>query len=143
MEPTPSERRLRPMRGLRTGRNRATMIAGHAFVQNIRRGHYELGVDDPARIRVSEAFAAVREVGYEINRLAIKERLLGSGHPEIARLLNNLATLLQKLQRTTERTHASGGHWPSRNVPTRPATPSRQRSATTSSACTRDLGPPT
>jgi hypothetical protein len=32
------------------------IIAGHAFVQNIRRGHYELGVDASAPLRVSEAF---------------------------------------------------------------------------------------
>jgi len=33
------------------------IIAGHAFVRNIRRGHYERGVDAPAPLRVSEAFA--------------------------------------------------------------------------------------
>jgi len=51
------KRRLRPMRGLRTARTAQVIIAGHAFVQNIRRGHYELGVDAPAPLRVSEAFA--------------------------------------------------------------------------------------
>ena len=30
--------------------------AGHAFVQNIRRGHYELGVDEPMTLRVAAAF---------------------------------------------------------------------------------------
>jgi transposase, IS6 family len=30
--------------------------AGHAFVQNIRRGHYELGVEDIANLRVMTAF---------------------------------------------------------------------------------------
>src|SRR3954466_4295842 len=34
--------RLRPMRGLRTDRTAGVVIAGHAFIQNIRRGHYEL-----------------------------------------------------------------------------------------------------
>ncbi len=34
--------RLRPMRGLRTDRTAQTIIAGHAFMQNLRRGHYEL-----------------------------------------------------------------------------------------------------
>jgi IS6 family transposase len=29
--------------------------AGHAFVQNIRRGHYELGVDEPTPLRVAAA----------------------------------------------------------------------------------------
>jgi hypothetical protein len=37
--------RLRPMRSLRTDRTASPVIRGHAFVQNLRRGHYELGVD--------------------------------------------------------------------------------------------------
>jgi IS6 family transposase len=37
--------RLRRMRGLRTDRTASTVIRGHAFIQNLRRGHYELGVD--------------------------------------------------------------------------------------------------
>jgi hypothetical protein len=40
--------RLRPMRGLHTDRTAQIIIAGHAFVQNLRRGHYELGLDTPA-----------------------------------------------------------------------------------------------
>ena len=39
------KRRLRPMRGLQTDRTAQVVIAGHAFVQDLRRGHYELGVD--------------------------------------------------------------------------------------------------
>ena len=37
--------RFRPMRGLRTDRTASTVIRGHAFIQNLRRGHYELGID--------------------------------------------------------------------------------------------------
>ena len=37
------KRRLRPMRGLQTDRTAQVVIAGHAFLQNLRRGHYELG----------------------------------------------------------------------------------------------------
>ena len=33
--------RLRPMRGLRTDRTASTVIRGHAFIQNLRRGHYQ------------------------------------------------------------------------------------------------------
>src|SRR4051794_27813287 len=40
--------RLRPMRGLKTALSLRTIAAGHAFVQNLRRGHYELAVDLPA-----------------------------------------------------------------------------------------------
>jgi transposase-like protein len=32
--------RLRPMRGLRTDRTASKVIRGHAFIQNLRRGHY-------------------------------------------------------------------------------------------------------
>jgi IS6 family transposase len=49
--------RLRPMRGLRTDRTAQTVIAGHAFMQNLRRGHYELGLEVPPVVRVATAFA--------------------------------------------------------------------------------------
>ena len=48
--------RLRAMRGLVTDRTAQTVIAGHAFVQNLRRGHYELAVDVPPALRVVVAF---------------------------------------------------------------------------------------
>jgi IS6 family transposase len=48
--------RLGPMRGLKQDRNAGVVIAGHAFVQNLRRGHYELAVDEPANRRVAVAF---------------------------------------------------------------------------------------
>jgi len=38
--------RLRPMRGLRQEHSARVVIAGHAFVQNVRRGHYELAVEE-------------------------------------------------------------------------------------------------
>jgi transposase-like protein len=50
------KRRLRPMRGLQTDRTAQVVIAGHAFLQNLRRGHYELGVDAPRGLRVAAAF---------------------------------------------------------------------------------------
>jgi IS6 family transposase len=50
------KRRLRPMRGLKTDQSAGIIIAGHAFIQNIRRGHYELGVDEPMTLRVVAAF---------------------------------------------------------------------------------------
>ncbi|MFF5233517.1 hypothetical protein [Dactylosporangium sp. NPDC000521] len=45
-----------PMRGLRTDRTAQTMTAGHAFMQNLRRGHYELGIDARRGLRVAAAF---------------------------------------------------------------------------------------
>jgi len=41
----PLKARLRPMRGLRTDQTASTAIQGHAFIQNLRRGHYELGIE--------------------------------------------------------------------------------------------------
>jgi IS6 family transposase len=48
--------RLRPMRGLKTDRTAQNVIAGHALMQNLRRGHYELGVEAEPRLRVAAAF---------------------------------------------------------------------------------------
>jgi transposase, IS6 family len=48
--------RLRPMRSMKTDQSARIIIAGHAFIQNIRRGHYELGVDEPMTLRVVAAF---------------------------------------------------------------------------------------
>jgi transposase-like protein len=50
------KRRLRPMRGLKTDLGARVVIAGHALVQNIRRGHYELAPDQPVQLRVAVAF---------------------------------------------------------------------------------------
>ncbi len=44
------------MRGLKTFRSARVLAAGHAFVQNIRRGHYEIATDGPAKRRLLEAF---------------------------------------------------------------------------------------
>ncbi len=49
--------RLRPMRGLKTDRTASVVIRGHAVIQNLRRGRYELGAETGhQRLRVSEAF---------------------------------------------------------------------------------------
>ena len=44
------------MHGLKRRRSARTLAAGHAFIQNIRRGHYELATDVPARHRLRHAF---------------------------------------------------------------------------------------
>ncbi len=49
--------RLRPMRGLKRFPSAAVIAAGHAFVQNLRRGHYELTTDVPPLHRLTTAFA--------------------------------------------------------------------------------------
>ena len=37
------------------------VIAGHAFVQNLRRGHYELGVDAAPHCKVAAAFTELAQ----------------------------------------------------------------------------------
>jgi transposase-like protein len=48
--------RLRPMRGLKRLRSARVISAGHDFVQNLRRGHYELAVEVDPRHRLADAF---------------------------------------------------------------------------------------
>jgi hypothetical protein len=52
--------RLRPMRGLKTDRSARVVIAGYAFVQNVRRGHYELAVDKPPNRRGGDCVRRAR-----------------------------------------------------------------------------------
>jgi len=47
---------LRPMRGIRTFRSAVVLAWGRAFVQNLRRGHYDIATDAPPRHRLREAF---------------------------------------------------------------------------------------
>ena len=48
--------RLRPMRGLKRLRSARVISTGHAFVQNLRRGHYELGLDASPQQRLPVIF---------------------------------------------------------------------------------------
>ena len=48
--------RLKPMLGLKQDRSARLVIAGHALVQNVRRGHYELAAEEPATRRLAVAF---------------------------------------------------------------------------------------
>jgi IS6 family transposase len=47
--------RLRPMRGMKTIRSLRVVAAGHAFMQNLRCGHYELTTELPARDRLAQS----------------------------------------------------------------------------------------
>ncbi|MBV9163727.1 MAG: DDE-type integrase/transposase/recombinase, partial [Pseudonocardiales bacterium] len=49
--------RLRPMRGLTGLRSACVISTGHAFVQNLRRGHDELSVELDPQHRLPAAFA--------------------------------------------------------------------------------------
>ena len=48
--------RLLPMRRLKRFRSAQTLAAGHAFIQNLRRGHYEIATDEPVHNRLHIAF---------------------------------------------------------------------------------------
>jgi transposase, IS6 family len=49
--------RMRPMRGLHTLRSAHVISTGHAFVQSLRRGHYELATHVDSINRIPVAFA--------------------------------------------------------------------------------------
>jgi transposase, IS6 family len=49
----------RPMRSLKRFGSAPTLAAGHAFVQNLRRGHYEIATDEPTHDRLRVAFDAL------------------------------------------------------------------------------------
>ena len=48
--------RRRPRRGIKTKRTASTLIRGHAFIQNLRRGHYELDTETTTRLGIRAAF---------------------------------------------------------------------------------------
>ncbi len=48
--------RLRPMRELKSFGAARILAAGHAFVQNLRRGHYEIAIDQTPGDRLRAAF---------------------------------------------------------------------------------------
>jgi hypothetical protein len=37
------------------------IITGHAFIQNLRRGHYELGLDAPPALRIAAGFTELAQ----------------------------------------------------------------------------------
>ena len=50
------KRRPRPMRGIKTMTGLRVLAAGYAFVQNLRRGDYEIATDQPRNLRLAIAF---------------------------------------------------------------------------------------
>jgi transposase, IS6 family len=49
------------MRGLKRLGSAKVVTAGHAFVQNLRRGHYELATDATPALRVPAAFTELAQ----------------------------------------------------------------------------------
>ena len=54
--------RLRPMRGLKRDRTARVIIEGHAFIQNLWRGHYELGIEARPGLTLAAAFGELAQV---------------------------------------------------------------------------------
>lgn len=59
---TPGKARLRPMHGLNQHVSAGVIVAGHAFVQNLRRGHYDFGDAGPSLLRCKHAFSRLARV---------------------------------------------------------------------------------
>ena len=53
--------RLRPLRGLKRDHTARVIMRGHALMQNLRRGHYELGTDVRPHQRTNDAFTALAQ----------------------------------------------------------------------------------
>jgi transposase, IS6 family len=49
------------MRGLKRDHTSRVIMRGHALMQNIRRGHYELGINARTHRRVETAFAELAQ----------------------------------------------------------------------------------
>lgn len=73
--------RLRPMRGLKTERTASVVIRGHAFIQNLRRGHYELAGGQQAQLALTLGLAKRPEL-FAAFALALRERRSLSRHQE-------------------------------------------------------------
>jgi transposase-like protein len=56
------KRWLRPMRGIKTMTGLRILAAGHAFVQNLRRGHYEIATAEPAGRRLAVVFTELAKI---------------------------------------------------------------------------------
>jgi hypothetical protein len=85
------------MRGIKTMTGLRVLAAGHAFVQNLRRGHYEIAADQPRNLRLAIAFGQLADkvdalyaeapglpadaIGPKMARLRREHhRLLGNGY---------------------------------------------------------------
>jgi hypothetical protein len=60
MRPRPTEGQAPADAGLKTHRSATVVIRGHALIQNLRRGPYELAVDSAPLFRLATAFDELR-----------------------------------------------------------------------------------
>ena len=91
---------LRPMRGLKRDRTASVVIRGHAFIQNLRRGHYELG-QHASGIIIAAAFDELGRVVLAANiartRQSAAMRSINATEP--ARFVLRLGRVHRPLQR--------------------------------------------
>jgi transposase, IS6 family len=111
--------RLRPMRGLKSYRSARILAAGHAFVQNLRRGHYDIATDVSGHHRLQKAF----------DDLAITIRL--AEYPS-----DHALTLCRKAQR-----NSAGRHTRPHEQTERSARAAGREQAHSCAAPRRPLGP--
>jgi hypothetical protein len=96
------------MRGIKTITGLRVLAAGHAFVQNLRRGHHEIVTDEPGRRRLGIAFRkpamAVRVRRHRGSRSACTA-IAQTQHTPIARiqLLARGGTRVRRLSHTVSR----------------------------------------
>jgi hypothetical protein len=89
--------RLRPMRGVKTGSSLHIVATEHAFVQNLRRGHYETTAELPIHDRVRAAFtelaAASDRTGLRPHRRnsTLTEERNGAGDGSVSAPMSQLA----------------------------------------------------
>ena len=72
MRPLSTQGVDRPMRGLKRDHTARVIIRGRALMQNIRRGHYELGIDAHAHRRIECAFTQLAQTIQTSNRTGIR-----------------------------------------------------------------------
>lgn len=60
MRPWPAQGPTATDAGLKTDRTARVVIRGHSFIQNLRRGHHELGIDAEPALRLATAFNELR-----------------------------------------------------------------------------------
>ena len=93
------------MRGLKTDRTSQVAIAGHAFVQNLRRGHYDIALDTPPATRLAAAFAGLARAIWP----AAAEEFVALAEQTMQRSLSGLGDRLRRRSLPVERIDARPG----------------------------------
>ena len=71
------------MRGLRQEHSARVVIAGHAFVQNVRRGHYELA-EEPVKRQLAVTFEELAQLVGIVTRRDLLRLIARQAAPDAA-----------------------------------------------------------